>query len=94
MWRDTARRGGEVALGAAAGPGPARTAVRAAGGHIGERLRGAREDLARRDSRTIAMVAGQWGFSDPTHFTRRFRAAYGITPSEWRRIGAEPGLGD
>lgn len=64
---------------------------------IGERLHAAREDLIRPDSRyrTIAMVAQQWGFRDPTHFTRRFRAAYGITPGEWRRIGTKPGpLGD
>ncbi|WP_460492219.1 AraC family transcriptional regulator [Dactylosporangium cerinum] len=25
------------------------------------------------------------GFTDPRHFARRFRAAYGITPSEWVR---------
>ncbi|WP_443217637.1 helix-turn-helix domain-containing protein [Saccharothrix sp. CCNWYY140] len=59
---------------------------------ISERLRGAREDLIRRTdrSRTIATIARRWGFGDPTHFTRRFRAAYGITPSEWRRAGTEP----
>ncbi|MEE6260069.1 helix-turn-helix domain-containing protein [Plantactinospora sonchi] len=58
---------------------------------IGERLRGARAELLRPASRhrTIATVAGRWGFSDPTHFTRRFRAAYGVTPSEWRRAGTE-----
>ncbi|GAA1745113.1 helix-turn-helix domain-containing protein [Luedemannella helvata] len=55
---------------------------------ISERLAGAREELARPDSRTrsIAVVARRWGFIDPTHFARRFRAAYGITPSEWRRV--------
>jgi AraC-like DNA-binding protein len=39
---------------------------------IGERLHGARDELIRPDShsRTITMVARQWGFSDPTHFTR------------------------
>ncbi|GAA4473622.1 helix-turn-helix domain-containing protein [Phytohabitans houttuyneae] len=58
---------------------------------IGERLHGAREELARRDGRgrTIAMVAREWGFSDPTHFTRRFRSTYGLTPGEWRRVAAE-----
>lgn len=56
---------------------------------IGERLRGAREELRRPESRhrTIAMVARRWGFSDPTHFTRRFRDAYGLAPGEWRRTG-------
>ena len=33
-----------------------------------------------------AMVARNWGFTDPTHFTRRFRSAYGLTPSELRRL--------
>ncbi|MDT3446078.1 MULTISPECIES: helix-turn-helix domain-containing protein [unclassified Pseudofrankia] len=58
---------------------------------IGERLRGAREELMRPESRhrTIAMVARRWGFSDPTHFTRRFRGTYGLTPREWQRISAE-----
>ncbi|WP_206791902.1 helix-turn-helix domain-containing protein [Amycolatopsis sp. MtRt-6] len=56
---------------------------------IGERLAGARADLVRPSSRghTIAVIARRWGFSDPTHFTRRFRAAYDITPGEWRRSG-------
>ncbi len=56
---------------------------------IGERLRGAAEELRRPDSRgrTVAMVARRWGFTDPTHFTRRFRAAHGVTPAEWRRTG-------
>ncbi|MDW5324243.1 helix-turn-helix domain-containing protein [Plantactinospora sp. KLBMP9567] len=58
---------------------------------IGERLQGAREELRRPAShgRTIAAVARRWGFTDPTHFTRRFRATYGLTPSEWRRISPE-----
>ncbi|MFY1670340.1 AraC family transcriptional regulator [Plantactinospora sp. WMMB334] len=29
------------------------------------------------------------GFTDPTHFARRFRATYGLTPSDWRRISTE-----
>ncbi|GAA4719203.1 helix-turn-helix domain-containing protein [Phytohabitans rumicis] len=54
---------------------------------IGERLQGAREELIRPDGqgRTIAMIAQRWGFADPTHFARRFRAKYGVTPREWRR---------
>ncbi|MGW7792673.1 helix-turn-helix domain-containing protein [Streptomyces tricolor] len=32
------------------------------------------------------------GFPGPSHFARRFRAAYGLTPREWRRqAGSEPG---
>ncbi|TWF76669.1 AraC-like DNA-binding protein [Pseudonocardia hierapolitana] len=53
---------------------------------IGERLRGAREELLRPESRhrSIAAIARGWGFRDPTHFTRRFRAEFGVTPGEWR----------
>jgi AraC-like DNA-binding protein len=52
---------------------------------IAERLRGARDELAAQGStRPIAVVARRWGFRDPTHFARRFRVAYGMTPSEWR----------
>ncbi|MEV6241142.1 helix-turn-helix domain-containing protein [Lentzea sp. NPDC051838] len=35
--------------------------------------------------RSIGRVAVGWGFKDPTHFSRRFRAAFGMLPSEWRR---------
>lgn len=51
------------------------------------RLDGARTDLALPGTRTraIATVARRWGFRDPAHFTRRFRSAYGMTPTEWQR---------
>ncbi|MGW4328143.1 helix-turn-helix domain-containing protein [Nocardia sp. NPDC004573] len=54
---------------------------------IGQRLERVRGDLARPDQkhRTIAMIARRWGFRDPSHFARRFRAAYGLSPREWRR---------
>jgi AraC-like DNA-binding protein len=55
---------------------------------IGERLQGAREELLRPGQRSIAAVARSWGFRDPTHFTRRFRAVYGMAPSEWRSAHA------
>jgi AraC-like DNA-binding protein len=35
--------------------------------------------------RMISGIAYGWGFSDMTHFARRFRAAYGLSPSDWRR---------
>jgi AraC-like DNA-binding protein len=56
---------------------------------IGERLERAREELIRPESRwrPIAVIARRCGFTDPTHFSRRFRAAYGVTPREWRRTG-------
>jgi AraC-like DNA-binding protein len=50
------------------------------------RLEGARRDMAKDGSSGIAAVARRWGFTDPTHFGRRFRAAYGISPREWRQV--------
>ncbi|MFC6791858.1 helix-turn-helix domain-containing protein [Methylobacterium komagatae] len=35
--------------------------------------------------RTVSEIAYGWGFSDMTHFGRRFKAAYGVLPSEYRR---------
>lgn len=40
----------------------------------------------RRDM-TIAAVAHACGFYDHAHFSRAFRAATGMTPSQWRRAG-------
>lgn len=34
--------------------------------------------------RPVAAVAARWGFVDAAHFSRVFRAAYGISPSELR----------
>lgn len=55
---------------------------------ITERLGRARRMLAaaRYDRLTVAAVAARCGFSTPSHFSRRFRAAYGVSPSEWRRL--------
>jgi AraC-like DNA-binding protein len=50
------------------------------------RLESARRDMAREGSTGIAVVARRWGFADPTHFGRRFRAVYGISPREWRQV--------
>lgn len=36
--------------------------------------------------RTVSEIAYGWGFSDMTHFGRRFRAAYGMLPSDYRRL--------
>jgi AraC-like DNA-binding protein len=57
---------------------------------IGLRLEGARGDLARPETRqrTIAAVARHWGFPNASHFTLRFREAYGMTPREWRALQA------
>ena len=50
------------------------------------RLEGARRDIAEAGSLGIAAVARRWGFTDATHFGRRFRTAYGISPRDWRRV--------
>jgi AraC-like DNA-binding protein len=59
---------------------------------ISTRLDHAKAELAHPSARhrSIAGVARTWGFTDPTHFSRRFRAAFGMLPSEWRR-GHQPG---
>lgn len=59
---------------------------------IRERLESARRVLASNlaQAPTIAAVARRVGFSDPGHFARRFRAAYGLSPSEWQRIHRKP----
>ena len=51
------------------------------------RLDGARRELANRATHhtLISATARRWGFTDPRHFARRFRAAYGLTPSDWVR---------
>ncbi|MFJ5808673.1 helix-turn-helix domain-containing protein [Streptomyces sp. NPDC093093] len=54
---------------------------------ITERLALARRMLAsaRYTGLTVAAVAARCGFAGASHFSRRFQAAYGLTPSEWRR---------
>ncbi|MBH0780814.1 helix-turn-helix domain-containing protein [Nocardia bovistercoris] len=51
---------------------------------IGRRLDRARDTLRTHRHLTITAVAHRHGFSDPTHFARRFRAAFAMTPSQWR----------
>ncbi|WP_406423991.1 helix-turn-helix domain-containing protein [Streptomyces sp. NBC_01589] len=49
------------------------------------RLEECRRDLARQaNCSTIAAVAHRWGFTSAAHFSRVFRAAYGMSPREWR----------
>jgi AraC-like DNA-binding protein len=51
---------------------------------IDERLEGARRDLTHPDlaNKTIALISRKWGFKDPSHFSSRFRRAFGISPRE------------
>jgi AraC-like DNA-binding protein len=39
--------------------------------------------------RPIAAVARACGFADPSHFARRFRAAYGMSPRDWQHLAAD-----
>lgn len=52
------------------------------------RLERCRFDLAdpRLNARRIQAVAARWGFTDPAHFSRLFRAAYGIPPRDYRNL--------
>jgi AraC-like DNA-binding protein len=54
---------------------------------IARRLERARNQLADLDPgvTTIAAIAHSCGFADVTHFSRRFRGSYGMSPREWRR---------
>jgi len=60
-----------------------------------ERLAGAARDLrdAAQRAAPIAAIARTWGFSDPAHFSRRFRHAYSMTPRSYRFSGDKPGTG-
>jgi AraC-like DNA-binding protein len=49
------------------------------------RLENARRDLAR-SGEPVAAVGRRWGFADAAHFSRSFRAAYGISPRQWRAV--------
>ncbi|MER7901441.1 helix-turn-helix domain-containing protein [Streptomyces sp. NPDC096046] len=50
------------------------------------RLQAARGDLGRGGPAgpTVTAVAQRWGFTSASHFSRAFRATYGVPPSEWR----------
>ncbi|MFI8193623.1 AraC family transcriptional regulator [Streptomyces sp. NPDC085946] len=53
------------------------------------RLDACRRELARPGRRTaVAAVAHRWGFTSPSHFSRSFREAYGMSPSQWRAAAA------
>ncbi|WP_230984376.1 helix-turn-helix domain-containing protein [Microbispora oryzae] len=55
-------------------------------------IRRRRLDRCRRDlgdpallHRPVHAIAAHWGITDPAHFSRIFRAAYGVSPNEYRR---------
>ncbi|MGW3445689.1 helix-turn-helix domain-containing protein [Streptomyces sp. NPDC001076] len=49
------------------------------------RLEACRQALADDDAIAIGAVARRHGFSDLSSFSRAFRAAYGMSPSEWQK---------
>lgn len=52
------------------------------------RCRRALEDPSQ-THRTVSEIAYGWGFSDMTHFGRKFKAAFGFLPSEYRKACQE-----
>ncbi|WP_341770861.1 helix-turn-helix domain-containing protein [Actinocrispum wychmicini] len=54
------------------------------------RLERCRRDLAdpRLAGRPIHAIAARWAFADKAHFSRLFRARYGVPPSHYRRRGS------
>ncbi|MGW3739957.1 AraC-like ligand-binding domain-containing protein [Streptomyces sp. NPDC005146] len=52
------------------------------------RLEECGRELARRGrtAPTVSAVAQRWGFVNPAHFSRAFRASYGVSPREWRNL--------
>jgi AraC-like DNA-binding protein len=57
------------------------------------RLERCRHDLldpALRD-RPVSAIAARWGLTNPAHFSRAFRAVYGLPPSEYRLLTSATG---
>ncbi|MFJ7904275.1 helix-turn-helix domain-containing protein [Streptomyces sp. NPDC096198] len=54
-----------------------------------ERLERCRRDLLRSPALGlgVATIARRWGFVSPSHFSRVFRAAYGMSPRDWQLHG-------
>jgi AraC-like DNA-binding protein len=53
-----------------------------------ERLHRCRADLASpaHRERSISEIASAWGFADPAHFSRAFKAAFELSPRAFRRL--------
>jgi AraC-like DNA-binding protein len=64
-------------------------------------IRERRLERSRRDlldpalaARPVSAIAAHWGLVDPAHFSRLFRATYGVPPLEYRRtMGRSPSPG-
>ncbi|MDX3237445.1 helix-turn-helix domain-containing protein [Streptomyces sp. ME03-5709C] len=59
------------------------------------RLEACRADLAcpALAGSTVEAIARRRGFVSPAHFSRSFRAAYGMSPGEWRRTAGDRDTG-
>ena len=81
-------RGGSCS-GCASRPGSASSSTSSS-----RRLEGAKADLAtrRRPGTDDRAAASRWGFKDPTHFSRRFKAAYGMLPQGLAAAGGARGI--
>ncbi|MFD2767169.1 helix-turn-helix domain-containing protein [Micromonospora eburnea] len=60
-------------------------------------IRRRRLDRCRRDladpalsGLAVGTVGGRWGLPDSAHFSRLFRAAFGVPPSDYRRMSLNP----
>jgi AraC-like DNA-binding protein len=53
-----------------------------------QRLLGCRRDLsdASHGHLSVSDIAFQWGFNDASHFSRAFRARFGMSPRDWRHL--------
>ena len=71
---------------------------------VGEWIRRRRLEQCARDlldpalvAEPVGAIASRWGITNPAHFSRLFRARYGVPPSEHRalaqRSGADPSAG-
>ncbi|MFF7215143.1 helix-turn-helix domain-containing protein [Streptomyces sp. NPDC008238] len=55
-----------------------------------QRLEAGLDDLTRPElaGLTVETIARRRGFAGPAHFSRVFRATYGVSPASWRRMAA------
>ena len=58
---------------------------------IAQRLERVHEELARTTPTPfpISKLAQQWGFASASHFARRFRGAYGMSPRDWQALNRQ-----
>ncbi|WP_328760415.1 helix-turn-helix domain-containing protein [Streptomyces sp. NBC_00271] len=58
------------------------------------RVEECRRELAHPEAagHTVAALARRWGFTSAAHFSRVFRAVYGMSPREWRDAGSMCGV--